>query len=210
MNETDVPDLFMKKYYSLVRALHLYTGLFISPLVVIFAVSVLVFNHPWIFLKNRADTSEKHTLKLDSIPVRSTDILTAKAILSEIKISGEVDYINKTDSGISFPVNTSRKTYRINVNKSTGEVNVNTSSKNIFQATTWLHSMPGPHNAGIRGNSGFIKLWRYLIDVIVYSVLFLTASGIFMWCFYRSERRWGITAAVSGIVIFLVLIILTF
>ena len=36
----------MRKYYLPVRALHLYIGLFISPFVLIFAVSVLVFNHP--------------------------------------------------------------------------------------------------------------------------------------------------------------------
>lgn len=201
----------MKKIYSLVRSLHLYIGLFISTLVMLFAVSVLVFNHPDFFFKTRtAKASETHTLKLDSIPVRSTDMLTAKAILSELKIAGEVDYINKTDSSMSFPVNTTRKTYRIHANKLTGKISVITSSKNIFQATTYLHSMPGPHNINIRGNSGFIRLWRYLIDIIVYSVLFLTVSGIFMWCFYRSERKWGTIAAVSGIFILLVLIFLTF
>jgi hypothetical protein len=201
----------MKKLYPSVRALHLYIGLFISTLVVIFAVSVLVFNHQEFFNKICTDiAAETHSFELDSIPVRGSDILTAKAILSELKIAGEVDYINKTDSSMSFPVNTTRKTYSIRVNKLTNEVFVITSSKNIFQATTYLHSMPGPHNINIRGNSGFIKLWRYLIDIIVYSVLFLTVSGIFMWCFYRSERKWGIVAAVSGIFILLILIFLTF
>lgn len=201
----------MNKLYSPVRSLHLFTGLFISTLVIVFALSVLVFNHPDFFIKTQlARISEAHTFNMDSIPVRGTDMLTAKAILSELHITGEVDYINKTDSGMSFPVNTTRKTYRIRVNKFTGEISVVTSSKNIFQATTYLHSMPGPHNANIRGNSGFIKLWRYLIDIIVYSVLFLTVSGIFMWCFYQPERKWGIITAVAGIVVFLILIILTF
>jgi len=201
----------MKKLYLSVRALHLYIGLFISTLVVIFAVSVLVFNHQEFFNNTCTDIAAEKTysFKLDSIPVRGSDIMTARAILSELKIAGEVDYINKTDSSMSFPVNTTRKTYRIRANKLTNEVFVTTSSKNIFQATTYLHSMPGPHNINIRGNSGFIKLWRYLIDIIVYSVLFLTVSGIFMWCFYRSERKWGIVAAVSGIFILLILMFLT-
>ena len=201
----------MKYIYPFVRALHLYIGLFISTLVILFAVSVLVFNHQDFFNKTRTGlASETHSFKLDSIPVRGSDILTAKAILSELKIAGEVDYINKTDSSMSFPVNTTRKTYRIRVNKLTNEVLVITSSKNIFQATTYLHSMPGPHNNNIRGNSGFIKLWKFLIDIIVYSVLFLTVSGLFMWCFYRSERKWGTIAIVSGIFILLILIYLTF
>ena len=35
----------MKKHYPLVRTIHLYVGLFISPIVLIFSISALVLNH---------------------------------------------------------------------------------------------------------------------------------------------------------------------
>ena len=35
----------MKKHYPLVHTIHLYVGLFISPIVLIFSISALVLNH---------------------------------------------------------------------------------------------------------------------------------------------------------------------
>jgi len=70
--------------------------------------------------------------------------------------------------------------------------------------------MPGPHLAAIRGNSGFMKVWRYLVDTTVYFLLFLTMSGVFLWYFLPSERKLGMYAAGLGILILLGLILITF
>ena len=201
----------MKKYYLPVRALHLYIGLFISPFVLIFAVSVLVFDHPQ-FINKIAPSKDlpEVNLKLDSIPIRSTNMLTARAILKKLDISGEVDYINKKDSSFSFPVRVPGKLIQISVNTSSGKVSIARTDEGVLRGTTYLHSMPGPHNAAIRGNSGFMKVWRYFVDATVYSVLFLTLSGIFLWYFLQSERKLGIYAAGIGILVMIGLLYLTF
>ena len=43
--------------------------------------------------------------KLDNIPYDTTDIGTAKGIIRKLDIIGEIDFITKNDSQISFPVN---------------------------------------------------------------------------------------------------------
>ena len=58
-------------------------------------------------------------------------------------------------------------------------------------ALVYLHRMPGPHNASIRGNWGPMAAWAAAADTAVYGVLFLTVSGIYLWWMIRSERKTG-------------------
>src|SRR4051812_28499870 len=96
----------MKKYYPSIRALHLYAGLFISPFVLIFGISVLVFNHPaWVNAVSNTKALPDVKTKLDKIPYDKSDLGTAKAIIKKLKITGDVDFISKNDSSFSFPVN---------------------------------------------------------------------------------------------------------
>jgi len=201
----------MKKYYLPVRALHLYIGLLISPIVLIFALSVLTFNHPQ-FINEIFPSKELAVfeVKLDSVPVRSTDLLIARAILKKLEITGEVDYINKSDSSMFFPVRTPGKLYRISVNTQSRTASITRTDLGALRGTTYMHYMPGPHNAAIRGNSGFMKAWRYLVDTTVYALLFLTISGIFLWYFLQSERKSGIYAAAIGVLFLIGLLLFTF
>ena len=62
--------------------------------------------------------------------------------------------------------------------------------------------MPGPHNAKLRGNSFFMKNWKLLADGVVYLLLFLSASGVFLWYFLKVERKLGWVSIVVGIILF--------
>jgi hypothetical protein len=200
----------MRKYYLPVRALHLYIGLLISPFVLIFAVSVLVINHPQFINKAIPLKEIQANVRLDSVPLRSTDLLTARAILKELNITAEVEYINRNDSSLFFPARTPGKQYRISVNTHNGMASVTETDLGALRGTAFMHYMPGPHNASIRGNSGFIKVWRYIADLTVYSILFLTISGIFLWFFIKSERKAGIYATAAGVLVLIGLILFSF
>src|SRR4051812_3979228 len=136
----------MKKYYPPIRALHLYFGLFISPFVLIFSISVIIFNHPGLINRvNPVKSLPDIRTKLDKIPYDTTDLQTAKAIIKKLNINGEIDFISKKDSSISFPVNKpGLKTY-IKVNTTNDSVLITRKYEGALRATTYLHSMPGPH-----------------------------------------------------------------
>lgn len=201
----------MKKYYPSVRALHLYFGLFISPFVLIFCISVLVLNHPGFF--NRMDPVKvlpDIKTKLDRVPYDTSDLETAKAIIKKLNITGEIDFISKNDSSISFPVNKpGLKTY-VKVNVNTDSVYITRKYEGTVRATTYLHLMPGPHNVKIRGNSAFMKIWELLADVVVYLLLFLTVTGIFLWYILKNERMIGFYSIALGLLFFMGLILLIF
>lgn len=201
----------MKQYYPHVRSLHLYFGLFVSPFVLIFSLSVLCFNHPEIV--NRLSPMEPPNeirTKLDKIPYDSTDLLTARAIIKKLGMEGEIDFINQNDDRISFPVKEPGLRTNITVNKHTDSVLISQQEEGAYRAMAFLHSMPGQHNVKVRGNSGFIKVWRVLADVVVYLLLFLSVSGVFLWYFLKVERNLGYFSLTLGVILFAFLLLLIF
>lgn len=201
----------MKQYYSLLRSLHLYFGLFISPFVLIFSVSVLVFNHPQVISSlSPVKPLDEVKSKLDKIPYDSTDLLTAKAIIQKLGIKGEIDFINQNKDWITFPVKKPGLVTHIKVNKHNDSVFIRQQEEGAYRAVAFLHSMPGQHNQKIRGNSGFMKVWRVLADVVVYLLFFLTISGVFLWYFLKVERNLGFFSITLGVVLFAFLLLLIF
>lgn len=201
----------MKQYYPLLRSLHLYFGLFISPFVLIFSISVFVFNHPQ-FIGSSGPVTPIVELKtkLDSIPYDTTDLLTARAIIHKLGIKGEVDFINHNNDRITFPVRKPGLVRHITVDKHNDSVVVRRQDEGAYKAMAFLHSMPGQHNQKIRGNSGFIKVWRILADGVVYLLLFLTISGVFLWYFLKVERNLGYFSITLGAALFSILLLLIF
>lgn len=201
----------MKKTYSLIRALHLYFGLFTSPFILIFSISVLIFNNGRILNKiNPVKTLPEIRTRLDNIPYDSTDLGTAKAIIKKLGIKGEIDFISKNTNSISFPVNKPGLKTRIEINTQTNNVLITSQEDGFLRGMSYLHIMPGQHNSKMRGNSLFIRIWRKLADTVVYLVLFLATSGVFLWYFLKYERKPGLYALIIGVLIFTSLLFLIF
>ena len=201
----------MKQYYSLVRLLHLYLGLFISPFILIFSISILVLNHADYFNALRpAQELEPVQKRLIHFQPLGSDSLIAKSVLQQLGITGEIDWISRTDSTFSFPVKRPGQNKRISINTKTGVVLITGHDEGILKGTAYLHMMPGQHNARMRGNSFFMKAWRVATDVFVYFVLFVSATGVFMWYFLRPERNLGIYSLGFGFVMLIVSLMLLF
>jgi len=192
-----------KNYYALIRALHLYFGLFISPFILIFCISVLAYNHAGLLNSiNPVKSLPEIRTKLENIPYDTTDLLTAKAIIRELGITGEIDYISKNEDHISFPVNKPGLKSRIDVDIHTDSVLITRQLEGSIRAMNYLHIMPGQHNAHIRGNALFMKIWRSIADLVVYILLFLILSGFILWYLLPVERKIGFYAIILGALIF--------
>jgi hypothetical protein len=190
----------MKNYYGFVNDIHLYFGLLISPLILIFSVSVLVINHPGIFnlLLPRGEKTETQ-IQIRDIKILENNLMTAKAITQQLDIPGEIDWITKTDSSISFPVRQPGLQKYVSVDTRSGMATLTQTEEGVFRATVYLHMMPGQHNAMMRGNSFFMKGWRVITDVFVYVILFVSSTGVFLWYFLKPERKLGLAALAAGL-----------
>lgn len=201
----------MINYYFLIRKLHLYFGLFISPFVIIFSLGLFVFNHPGLMQKiDPVNQLSEIRAQIRNVNYEGADLKVAKAIIKELNITGEINFISRNKNSIFFPVIKPGLKSEVRVDLKTDSVRIKSEYEGPVRATAWLHSMPGPHNVNVRGNSFYIKAWRGIADTVVYLLLFLTISGIILWYSTGLERKSGLVTLILGILFFIALLILTF
>lgn len=184
----------MRRFYRWTRDLHLYLGLFVSPLVVVFAVSTLILNHPGLHAQQPAGRSGTST---ETFHVRAPDrpitMEKAKEILRQVHVTGEIDYLRHAtaDPRLTIPVTKPGEITRVEVDLLTGTATVERRPQGLAEVLIYLHKMPGPHNAMFRGNWLYTVWWSAMADGFVYAVLFLTLSGLFLWWKIKSDRMIG-------------------
>ena len=197
----------MKKYYQVVKDLHFYIGLFISPIIIIFAFSALVLNHDftdwqddwqeWFFSVNdNVDKTAGFTIPAPD----KNDIDYAKDILNQINISGEIAGVFGDSIQMYIPV--TKPGYRISIRADLiAEIAyIHETKTNFWKRLIWLHKMPGPHNANIRGNWIYTKIWGSLADFFVILLLLSSITGIILWYYFKNEIAIGIVALLIGFI----------
>jgi hypothetical protein len=73
-------------------------------------------------------------------------------------------------------------------------------SMGLWESISYLHKMPGPHNIAIRGNWIGTQVWRVFADATIYLLLFISASGVYLWWAIKAERRIGLALVTAGAV----------
>jgi hypothetical protein len=177
---------FWTTFYLWIRSLHLYFGLFVSPLVLVFAISTIMLNHNW--KPNPTVEKSVHPIKLVEGLV---DYPQARQILDQLNITGEVNFVRGFRGAeiVRIPVVKpgARTVVNVNVKESTAEVERH--HLGFLHSLLFLHIIPGPHKA--ESNWVFTKLWGAVSDTTVYLIIFLSISGIYMWAVLKGERKPG-------------------
>jgi len=196
-------------FYLVTRDLHLYAGLFISPFVVLFIVSVFVLVHP--------PSAPSTPVARAAAPVQNLEIppglesLSGRARIDAVRplldragVHGEIGFIGYApgEHRLSIPVNVPGRETIFEIDLNSRSATITARDTGLLDALVQLHKSPGPHLAGIRMNWIAMRIWRWLADATVYLLLFITASGIYLWTVLRSERRVGIVMLMAGAVSF--------
>lgn len=193
-----------KTFYQATRGLHLYLGLFISPFLLLYAISTLFLNHS--VRPSPADSQpQKVSLQLaEGIEPKAL----VSSVLEQLELSGEV-------SG-GRAIRNNRTTLRvvrpgsikiINVDIGAQEATVVERSTGLLGAINFLHFNPGLHR---QPNWIITKFWGWIADATVYLTLFLTVSGIYLWALMKAERKAGLIALGTGLLTFVGLLALFF
>jgi hypothetical protein len=192
-----------KVFYRWTRDLHLYLGLLVSPFVIAFAVSVLFLNHA------RVDTAlaaSVPTFRDVLIPAgidgaRGRDAVDrAREILNRIGVTGEIGFVRQipADHRIVIPVSKPGLETVVDVDIVNRTATVSRRPTSALESVAYLHKMPGPHNADLRGNWFWTRLWKWLADGTVYLLLFISATGLYLWLVLEAERRIGLILLGAG------------
>jgi hypothetical protein len=181
----------------------LYFGLFVSPFVLLFAASVLFLNHAKVATDRWSSVAAFDRVQLPQgiESARGPDaVARAQALMSQLGVTGEVGFTRylKTTQHFSFPVSRPGLEQLVDVDLTSRTATVSRRPTSALEAFGYLHKMPGPHNAAIRGNWAGTRIWRWFADGTVYLLLFISISGVYLWWALKAERRIGLTLLTGG------------
>ncbi len=199
-----------KQFYVWTRDLHLYFGLFLSPFVVVFAVSTLLLNHAW-----DPRDPESETVQVTSAQATIPDGLTttrgmeqvalARQVLDRLSISGEIERVALPPEQNRLVIAVVKPGERITVEVDLGSraATIERRRTGFWDALNYLHKSPGPHAPAIRGNWFHTRLWRSMADAVVCILIFISISGIYLWAVLKAERKTGLILIGAGAVSFI-------
>jgi len=191
--------------YGLTRDLHLYLGLFGSPFVLVFAVSVFFLVHAWLprfgsptpnvrVVPGLAQAGALRTLSGRPL------IDALGPILERAGVRGEVGFVSHLvkDDALLIPVTVPGRATTVTLPLAGGDATIVTREEGFASALATLHRSPGEHAPAIRMNWFWMKAWRGLADTTAYLVLLISVSGIGLWYVLRAERRVGFALIIAG------------
>ena len=197
-----------RRWYRRTRDLHLYLGLFLSPFVLLYALSAIVLAHAWY---PGVDRSPEPVLRqaVVAVPEEENSLELAKRVLDQVGVSGDIGWLDRDaeEQTLSFPVSKPGQEMRVRVDLASGLTEIERTTTGAWNALVMLHKKPGPHNLALRGNWFPLRVWAWLADATSYLLLFLTATGVYLWLALRAERRTGILFAGAGAVSFVLLVL---
>ncbi len=197
----------MRAFYRWTRDLHLWLGLFLSPFLVVYAVSTVLVNHN----VRTAQDAARETSEPASVVVPDTEdrIALGKDIIAQLGLTGELGGVRRqpAQNRIIVPVNVPGKRRVVTVDTTTGLATVETTTTGLLNGLVYLHFAPGQHLVGISGNWLGMRLWHWMADATVYIVLFLSATGVYLWTVLRAERKAGLIFLGAGAATFTALVL---
>jgi hypothetical protein len=193
------------RFYRLMRDLHLYFGLFISPFVLVFAVSVFFLVHSWL---PRLASETSTTRVVSGLPLaEDLQRLSGRALIEALKptlervnVRGEVGFVRHLvkEERLIIPVTIPGRETIVSLSIASREATIVARERGLADALVTLHKSPGQHGPDIRMNWFYMRAWRWLADATVYLVLFISVSGIYLWYVLRAERTVGLILIFAG------------
>ena len=197
--------------YRWTRDLHLYLGLIVSPFVLAFAVSVLFLNHAKVDTTAVDSVSTLSDIRIpEALAVakgrQAVDL--ARQIVDQAGITGEIGFVRYVRESQRFviPVSKPGAETVVTVDVATRTATVSRRATSLLEVVAYLHKSPGPHNVDLRGNWFWTEIWRWLADGTVYLLLFVSATGLYLWFVIKAERRAGLAVLGAGAASFFVVL----
>lgn len=193
-----------KRVYQWTRKLHLYAGLFISPFLLVYAVSTIYLNHS---VRPKPVDEQLGTMPLQlEQDLEGMDLVNS--VLDQLELSGEIvgrGQIRNNQTTIRVARPGMVKVVTVNLEQQ--QATIMERSNGLLGAINYLHFNPGLHRVP---NWGMTKFWGWLADATVYLTLFLTISGIYLWLFIKAEWKIGWIMLGGGVASFVSIILAIF
>lgn len=192
------------------RAIHLYTGLFLVPWMLVYATSALLLNHgpalrEWLDLKQPKPevVSEVEFIPSDSFPKNQDE--QAAAILTHLDLEGAHRVLPAQSNARQLKILRicARGNYIVTWNRVGKKIVVQQQRPfSYLRLVHFLHFKGGygqPYPAHL--------LWAVIVDSVALSIVFWVASGVYIWARRPKKRLLGGIVLLGGNLLFIALVI---
>jgi hypothetical protein len=182
-----------------VRRVHMFTGLFLGPWMLMYALSTLVMAHrEWVtsFYPTKAPTwaTERVLDYTRSFPATASRDEIARQIVQDLGLEGRHNVSGGRD-GKPLMINRQHAltARRISFDAAAQKIAI---EREKFRTSTFLERMH--RRRGYDQPYGLEDAWGLTVDVAVVAMVFWSLSGIWLWWELKPTRRWGALSLAAG------------
>ena len=195
------------KLSKLIRRTHMYLALFLTPWLIVYALSGLVLNHARLFLQPNGQLALpfENVEERDYKAVFSADAdarMIGAQVLEDIGLAGTFN----TQGGPQQPKliinrNGAFAIHRITYFRNEGRLLVEKQKLNTPTLLNRTHFRHGYEQPCVSS-----KTWAVIVVFVVVALLFWVLSGLWMWWEIKPARLWGGVFALIGLGVFGILL----
>ena len=193
----------------LIRRVHMFTGLFLAPWMLMYALSTLVMTHREYVLsfypsKNPVFVNERELDYTRSFADGTAREEIGHQILQDLGLAGR-HYVSGGRNGQPLVINRQNglSLRRITFDPSSHKVAI---QREEFRALTFLERMH--RRRGYDQPYALEDTWGFTVDVAVITMAFWSLSGIWLWWELKTTRFWGALSLTAGLGLFGLFLIL--
>lgn len=182
----------------------MYLALFLSPWVLIYALSTMAMNHREYFRRLYGGNPiawqiEREQTYGGAFAAEAKPREMAEQILHDLGMSGAYN-VNPQAGGARLVIQRLDPIAprRITFTKADGKL---VQEKQIFRTATFLERMH--RRRGFQYNNAWEDTWAVSVDLVIGAMVFWALSGLWMWWEMKATRFWGAVSAAGGLGLFL-------
>jgi len=193
----------------LMRASHLYTGMFLFPWMIVYAVSAFCINHSaWFLAKNQPAQRWEVVREADFAPdaeLPSDADEQAKAVLEALDLNGAYRILGVPDAHqLTLLRLCAAGHYKVTFQRPRNHVVVERLRPvSAYALINNLHFVTG---YGV--SSWAYWVWAVVVDAVTISTVIWVISGVYLWARRPKKRLLGGVCMTAGIALFAVLVVL--
>lgn len=186
---------------KVIRRTHMYLALFLTPWLIIYALSGLVLNHFSLFAPTQrllpfekvGEREYKAAFSADA-----DDRMIAAQVLEDLGLAGSF-HVPGAPGAAPMVINRpgAFDLHRVTYFREQGRVLIERQQYNapaFLNRAHFRHGYEQPFMAS--------TVWAVIVDLVIIALLFWVASGLWMWWEIKPARAWGAVFAVVGLGIF--------
>jgi hypothetical protein len=192
----------------LIRRVHMFSGLFLGPWMLMYALSTLVMAHrelvaSFYSTKTPAMVTERELGSSRSFPATATREEIGKQIVQDLGLGGRHNVSGGRD-GKPLVINRQHAltNRRITFDPAARKIVI---EREEFRASTFLERMH--RRRGYDQPYALEDTWGFTVDVAVVTMVFWSLSGIWLWWELKPTRKWGALSLAVGPALFVIFLL---